>query len=274
MNEYKYLFATFLILFTGFCLLNLNIYCHSDKFYGGFQGTFVTIFAATLGDILIDIWYSTFVDYPIVTLFLGFVMFVVFLGNHIRVMFTVTQESFQLANLETNKSWLDKKFDFKDYLNEQFNINNLDEGEGSSNSGDKNKKDFIIDDAWMRAVLNLDDMNKLEKIELNNLKVKGLNTEAVVKYLKKLRKNNRIKKISKEIYREILEEDGNIEMEKLDGKNKQIGRAFKNVEKMFYKMYLHVKNDEINEDKKEKFKEICQQSLEKLERYKQEILFQ
>ena len=86
-------------------------------------------------------------------------------------------------------------------------------------------KDFIIDDAWMRAVLNLDDMNKLEKIELNNLKVKGLNTEAVVKYLKKLRKNNRIKKISKEIYREILEEDGNIEMEKLDGKNKQIGRA-------------------------------------------------
>jgi len=274
MNEYKYLFATFIILFTGFCLLNLNIYCHSDKFYGGFQGTFVTIFAATLGDILIDIWYSTFVDNPIVTLFLGFVMFIVFLGNHIRVMFTVTQESFQLANLETNKSWLDKKFDFKDYLNEQFNINNLDEGEGSSNSGEKNKKDFMIDDAWMRAVLNLDDMNKLENIELNNLKGKGLNTEAVIKYLKKLRKNNRIKKISKEIYREILEEDGNIEMEKLDGKNKQIGRAFKNVEKMFYKMYLHVKNDEINEDKKEKFKEICQQSLEKLERFKQEILFQ
>ena len=54
----------------------------------------------------------------------------------------------------------------------------------------------------------------------------------------------------------------------------RLEEPFKNVEKMFYKMYLHVKNDEINEDKKEKFKEICQQSLEKLERYKQEILFQ
>ena len=274
MYEYKFLLVTFIILFTGFCLLNLNIYCHSDKYYDGFQGTFVTVFAATLGDILIDIWYSTFIHNPIVTLFLGFVMFVVFLGNHIRVMFTVTQESFQLANLETKKSWLDKNFDYKDYLNQQFNITNVDEGEGStsgsSGGGEKNKKDFIIDDAWMRAVLNLDDMNKLETIDLNNLKVKGLNIEAVVKYLKKLRKDNRNKKISKEIYREILEEDGNTEMEKLDGKNKQIGRAFKNIEKMFYKMYLHTKQS--NNDNKERFIEICQQSLEKLAIFKQDVL--
>ena len=270
MYEYKFLLVTFIVLFTGFCLLNLNIYCHSDKFYDGLQGTFVTVFAATLGDILIDIWYSTFVNNPIVTLLLGFVMFVVFLGNHIRVMFTVTQESFQLANLETKKSWLDKNFDYKDYLNQQFNINNMEEGEGSTGSGEKNKKDFIIDDAWMRAVLNLDDMNKLETIDLNNLKVKGLNLEVVVKYLKKLRKDNRNKKISKEIYREILEEDGNTEMEKLDGKNKQIGRTFKNIEKMFYKMFLHIKQN--NEYNKEKFIEICQQSLEKLARFKQEVL--
>ena len=271
MYEYKFLFTTFVVLFTGFCLLNLNIYCHSDKYYDGFQGTFVTVFAATLGDILIDIWYSTFIYNPIVTLFLGFVMFVVFLGNHIRVMFTVTQESFQLANLETQKSWLDKNFDYKDYLNQQFNINNVEEGEGSTGSGEKKKKDFIIDDAWMRAVLNLDDMNKLETIDLNNLKVKGLNIEAVVKYLKKLRKNNRNKKISKEIYQEILEEDGNTEMEKLDGKNKQIGRAFKNIEKMFYKMFLHIQKDNYYNNK-EKFIEICQQSLEKLDRFKQEVL--
>ena len=123
----------------------------------------------------------------------------------------------------------------------------------------------------MRAVLNLDDMNKLETIDLNNLKVKGLNIEAVVKYLKKLRKNNRNKKISKEIYQEILEEDGNTEMEKLDGKNKQIGRAFKNIEKMFYKMFLHIQKDNYYNNK-EKFIEICQQSLEKLDRFKQEVL--
>ena len=270
MYEYKFLFTTFVILFTGFCLLNLSIYCHSEKFYDGFQGTFVTVFAATLGDILIDIWYSTFVENPIITLLLGFVMFVLFLGNHIRVMFNVTQESYQLANLETKKSWLDKNFDFKDYLNQQFNINNMDEGESSTSSGEKNKKDFMIDDAWMRAVLNIDDMNKLESIDLNNLKVKGLNIEAVVKYLKKLRKNNRNKKISKEIYQEILEEDGNTEMEKLDGKNKQIGRAFKNIEKMFYKMYLNTKKD--NYFNKEKFIEICQQTLEKLDKFKLEVL--
>ena len=272
MNEYKYLFTTFIILFTGFCLLNLNIYCHSEKFYDTFQGTFVTVFAATLGDILIDIWYSTFVNNPIITLFLGFVMFLVFLGTHIRVMFNVTQESYQLANLETQKSWLDNNFDYKDYLNQQINIKKMKDGEGSVGSGDKNKKDFIIDDAWMRAVLNIDDMNKLENIDFNNLKVKGLNIEAVVKNLKKLRKYNKNKKISKEIYQEIIEEDGNTEMEKLDGKNKQIGRAFKNIEKIIYKMYLDIRKD--NNVKKEKFMEICDQYLEKLERLKDEVLME
>ena len=198
-------------------------------------------------------------------------MFIVFLGDHIRVMFTVTQESFQLANLETKKSWLDKKFDFKDYLNQNFNIKNMDKRGGIGN-GVKKKKDFVIDDAWMRAVLNIDDMNKLESIDLNKLKVKGFNIEAVVKYLKKLRKKKRSKKISKEIYQEILEEDGNTEMEKLDGKNKQIGRAFKNIEKMFYKKFLQMKKGTFAD--KEKFKEICQKSLDKLEIFKQEILVQ
>ena len=271
MNEYKFLFTTFIILFTGFCLLNMSINYHSGQYYNGFQGTFVTAFAATLGDILIDIWYSTFVDTPLVTLILGFIMFIIFLGNHFRVMFNITQEMFQIANLETKKSWLDNSFDFKDYLNQQFNINDVEEKEGSVSSGDKSKKDFIFDDAWMRAVLNLDDMNKLESIDLNNLKVKGINTEAIVNSLKKLRKHNRNKRISKEIYQEILGEEGNTEMEKLDGKNKQISRAFKNIEKLFYKMYLKVKED-LNFNNKEKFKEICQQSIEKLEKFKNEIL--
>ena len=274
MNEYKFLFTTFMILFTGFCLLNMSINYHSGPYYNGFQGTFTTVFAATLGDILIDIWYTTFVDTPLITLILGFIMFIVFLGNHFRVMFNVTQEMYQIANLETKKSWLDKSFDFKDYLNQQYNINNVEEKEGSSSSssgGDKDKKDFIFDDAWMRAVLNLDEMNKLEKIELNNLKVKGINTEAIVKSLKELRKNNRNKKISKEIYKEILEEEGNTEMDKLDGKNKQIARAFKNIEKMFYKIYIKVRED-MNYKNKEQFKEICQQSKEKLEIFKKEIL--
>ena len=270
MNEYKFLFTTFIILFTGFCLLNMCVYCRSGPYYHGFQGTFATAFAATLGDILIDIWYTTFFDNPVLTLFLGFIMFIVFLGNHFRVMFNVTQEMFQIANLETKKSWLDNNFDFKDYLNQQFNINELEEKEGSTSSGEKNKKDFVFDDVWMRAVLNLDGMNKLESIDLYNLKVKGLNTEAIVNSLKKLRKNNRNKKISKEIYKEILEEEGNTEMEKLDGKNKQISRAFKNIEKIFYKTYLKVKED-MNFNNKEKFREICLQSIEKLEEFKQEI---
>ena len=268
MNEYKYLFTTFILLFTGFCLLNICVNYHTGKFYNGLQGTFASAFACTVGDILIDIWYSTFVDAPIITLILGIILFLVFLGNHFRVMFNITQEMYQIANLETKKSWLDNSFDFKDYLNQQFNLDEVDKK--SSISGEDKKKDFIFDDAWMRAVLNLDDTNKLEKINFNILKGKDPSSEAILRSLKKLRKNNRNKKMAKELYKEILEEEGNTEMEKLDGKNKQISRAFKNIEKMFYKMFLKVKdnNDLYN---KEKFREICQRSIEKLETFKQEI---
>ena len=265
MNEYKYLFTTFIILFIGFCLFNMCVNYHVGKFYNGLQGTFASAFACTVGDILIDIWYTTFVDAPILTLILGIILFLVFLGNHFRVMFNITQEMYQIVNLETKKSWLDNSFDFKDYLNQQYNLDELEFEKKDM------KKDFVFDDAWMRAVLNIDDTNKLEHINFDILKGKDDISEAIVNSLKKLRKNNRNKKIAKEIYKEILEDEGNTEMEKLDGKNKQISRAFKNIEKMFYKMFLKVKDSD-NSYNKEKFQEICQRSIEQLETFKREII--
>ena len=264
MSEYKYLFTTFIILFTGFCLLNMCVHYHIGKFYNGFLGTFTSIFSLSFGDTFVDILYTTFFDTPLTTLILAFIMFIIFLGIHLNVMSNVTQEMYQIVNLETKKSWLDNNFDLKDYLNQKFNIAEEDD------DGEEEKKDFIFDDAWMRAVLNIDNTNKLENIDLKVLKGKGVASEVIVKSLKKIRKNNRNKKISKEIYEEIMEEEGHTELEILEGKNKQISRAFKSIEKMFGKMYSKIKEDN-NFANKEKFKEICKQSVEKLEDFKKEI---
>ena len=163
------------------------------KWYDGFQGGFLTLFAATLGDLLLNIWSSTLEAHPIITLILGFTLFVVFLGNHIRVMFTMTQESFQIANLENNRSWLDNKFDFRDYLKQEFNYDNRNE-EKEKNKDDKN---FVVDDVWMRAIINKDDSNKLENIDFSKLKVKGYNVEAIINYLKDIRNLAKRKKLSK-----------------------------------------------------------------------------
>ena len=265
MSEYKYLFTTFIILFTGFCLLNMCVHYHIGKFYNGFLGTFTTIFSLSFGDTFVDILYSTFFDTPLITLILAFIMFIIFLGIHLNVMSNVTQEMYQIVNLETKKSWLDNNFDLKDYLNQKFNI-----AEEEGDEGEEDKKDFIFDDAWMRAVLNIDNTNKLENIDLKVLKGKGVSSEIIIKSLKKIRKNNRNKKISKEIFEEIMEAEGHTDLEILEGKNKRISRAFKSIEKMFGKMYLKVKEDN-NFANKEKFKEICKQSIEKLEDFKKEI---
>ena len=267
ISEYKFLFVTFIILMTGFCLVFICVNFHPGPFNNGLSETFISAFESTLGDI--TLYFSIFYDSPGLTLFLAFVGFILFRGHHIFHMMNVAQEKYQISNLETKKSWLQHSFDYKDYFNQQLNINGTEENDDNE---DESKKDFIFDDAWMKAVLNIDGKNKLENVNFSNLKVEGLNTESIVKSLKKLRKNNRNKKISKEIYNEILEEEGNTDMEKLDGKNKQISRAFKNIEKMFYKIYLKVKKD-MKSYNKEKFKEICRISIEQLEKIKQEITY-
>ena len=273
LKEYKYLFTTFVLLLTGFCLLNLCVYCHSDQYYDGFQGTFFTIFCASLGDDLLYKWYPTFDEKPVITLIFAFIIFLCFLGNHINVMFIVTTESFQLANLETKKSWLDNKFDFSDYLNQQFNIMQEDDEEEEKKEQNENKNDFAIDDHWMRAILNLTDKKKLENLNLNNLKAKGVNGEAVMKYFKKIIKKKKIKELSKGVIKEILSEKRNTEIEKLNSKDKQIERAFNYIEDMFYNIYLQSKEeDNIKEEFKIKIREICQQNLEEINEIKKSLV--
>ena len=266
ISEYKYLFVTFAILLMAFCLLFMCINYHPGPYYNGLSDTLILAIDSSLADI--TIWFITFYDSPALTLFLTISTYILFRGHHLFHMMNVAQEKYQISNLEVKKSWLDNSFDYKDYLKQQLNISGLDENDGDE---DESKKDFIFDDAWMKAVLNIDGKNKLENVNFSNLKVEGLNTESIIQSLKRLRKHNRNKKISKEIFEEILAEKGNTDMETLDGKNKQISRAFKNIEKIFYKMFLKVKEDN-NPKNKEKFKEICRISIAQFENIKEEII--
>ena len=261
-KEYQGLLITFLLLFSGFTILHIIIFCHSDKWYDGFQGGFLTLFAATLGDLLLDIWSSTLESHPIITLIFAFILFVVFLGNHMRVMFTLTQESFQIANLENNRSWLDNKFDFRDYLKQEFNYDN----EKKEKDDDKN---FVVDDVWMRAIINKDDLNKLENIDFSKLKVKGYNVDAIINYLKDFRNEAKRKKISKLTYEEILYNGNNSDIIKIANKNGEIKNIFGNLFLIFDKIS---KISELGEDNYNiLIKEICENNLEKLDKLKNQL---
>lgn len=236
MKEYKNLLITFIFLFTGFVLFNIVFFNYSDRWYDGFHGGFLTLFAATLGDLLIDIWSATLFMDPLKTMFFGFVLYVLFIGNHLRVMFTMTQESFQVANLENKQSWLENKFDFMDYIHQEFTVN----------QGDENH-DFVIDDIWMRAIINQDDINRLLNINLDKLKIKGYNVDQIKKYLKKFKLKQQKKKKSKELFKEIMDVGGGVTDNKdkkgigydsiiLSGKNKEIENIFNNIGRIFDKL--------------------------------------
>ena len=67
----------------------------------------------------------------------------------------------------------------------------------------------------MRAIINKDDLNKLENIDFSKLKVKGYNVDAIINYLKDFRNEAKRNKISKLTYEEILYNGKNIIMTQL-----------------------------------------------------------
>ena len=174
----------------------------------------------------------------------------------------MTQESFQIANLENNRSWLDNKFDFRDYLKQEFNYDN----EKKEKDDDKN---FVVDDVWMRAIINKDDLNKLENIDFSKLKVKGYNVDAIINYLKDFRNEAKRKKISKLTYEEILYNGNNSDIIKIANKNGEIKNIFGNLFLIFDKIS---KISELGEDNYNiLIKEICENNLEKLDKLKNQL---
>ena len=282
MKEYKNLFITFLFLFTGFVLFNIIFFNYSDRWYDGFHGGFLTLFAATLGDLLIDIWSATlFVD-PLKTMFFGFVLYVLFIGNHLRVMFTMTQESFQVANLENKQSWLENKFDFVDYINQEFNVHQ-----------EEDNHDFVIDDIWMRAIVNQDDINRLLNVNLDKLKIKGFNVEQIKRYLQKFKSKEQKKKRSKGIFSEIINSGGGVSENHnikdslsydsivFSGKNKEIENLFSNIGIIFDKLRGNIKPILMIEGEKSMITEnnsfnniignTCEETLKRLKKMKKEL---
>ena len=173
-------------------------------------------------------------------------------------MFTMTQESFQIANLENNRSWLDNKFDFRDYLKQEFNYDNRNE-EKEKNKDDKN---FVVDDVWMRAIINKDDSNKLENIDFSKLKVKGYNVEAIINYLKDIRNLAKRKKLSKMMFEEILYDEDKSDIIKIANKNDEIKSIFGNLNHIFDKIKKISKMDD--EKLHGVLREICENNLETL----------
>ena len=174
-------------------------------------------------------------------------------------MFTMTQESFQIANLENNRSWLDNKFDFRDYLKQEFNYDN----EKKEKDDDKN---FVVDDVWMRAIINKDDLNKLENIDFSKLKVKGYNVEAIINYLKDIRNLAKRKKLSKMMYEEILYDEDKSDIIKIANKNDEIKSIFGNLNHIFDKIK---KISKMDDDKLHGvIREICENNLETLREIK------
>jgi hypothetical protein len=174
----------------------------------------------------------------------------------------MTQESFQIANLENNRSWLDNKFDFRDYLKQEFNYDNRNE-EKEKNKDDKN---FVVDDVWMRAIINKDDSNKLENIDFSKLKVKGYNVEAIINYLKDIRNLAKRKKLSKMMYEEILYDEDKSDIIKIANKNDEIKSIFGNLNHIFDKIKKISKMDD--DQLHGVIREICENNLETLREIK------
>ena len=83
--------------------------------------TLITMYASIFGDTLFDIWNSTLEKNPQTTILYAMFFFLVFIAFLMKMLVTITEESFDCIRMRKNYYWLDQKLSVKDYIKNESN---------------------------------------------------------------------------------------------------------------------------------------------------------
>ena len=205
-GTYSRLLVVFATLFSGFALAHLTLFPSSEHWFNGGYNAFETLGAEVFGDSYLLVWSSTIEKFPLRTVFLALVVYVIFTGCHLRVMFVMTEEAFQHVLLKKKFDWNKKqKISVEDYINHEIALN---EEEDEAN-GDNN---YFMDDIWIKAIVEKDDINQILKFDVNKLNSSLLyNVEQIKEFFhkkaKKIKKSNISTTIINDIFNYDFEKD-------------------------------------------------------------------
>ena len=252
---YSKLLIVFATLFSGFALTHLTLFPSSEHWFNGGYNTFETLAAEVFGDSYLLVWSSTIEKFPLRTVLLALAIYVIFTGCHLRVMFVMTEEAFQHVLLKKKFDWNKKqKISVEDYIDHEIALN---EEEDEAN-GDKN---YFMDDIWIKAIVEKDDVNQILKFDPNKINANLYNVEQIKAFFNKKAKKIKKRNLSTNIINEIF----NYDFEKdVLGLAEGVGKTdtiimyetHRGIDALFGKLKRYLKGMEKNEKENGLFSEI------------------
>ena len=231
-QHFKYLFV-FSIIFIGLGLFLLCSFNYSEKFYSNLHMTFITMFSCLFGDSLFHIWNSTSTKNPVITILCAFFFFLFFVAFLMRMLVTITEESFECIRMRKNYYWLDQKLSVQDYIkNEVVLRDEEDDNEGQH---------YMLSDIFLEILLKannlIDAVDKINvddaiQIDLEKLESEGIFKEEVAKLIKK--------EIKKSMKFESLKEAENFEINEEQIETKKIKGVYKLIDNFFDKIMASI----------------------------------
>jgi hypothetical protein len=187
-THFKYLLV-FALVFVGYGILTACTFNYSEKHFSNLHMAFMTSFAGLMGDTLADNWSKTMEIDPLKTIFFSIFYFITFVAFLLRMILTITEESFDCIRMRKSYYWLDNKLSVTDYIRHEIdhkqNINEEQEGHRHEH--------YMMSDAIMNIILSMDQTKgempeRVEKILFNRvsqLKENGLNDQEISMIIKK-----------------------------------------------------------------------------------------
>lgn len=197
--HFKYLFV-FTLVFIGYGIMTACCFNYSEKHFANLHMSFMTSFAGLLGDTLYDNWKSTREIDPLKTLLFSIFYFITFVAFLLRMILTITEESFDCIRMRKSYYWLENKLSVTDYIKHE--INNKQDKNNPDDEVNDGHEHYMMSDAIMNIIMSMDQNKeklpeKVEKIlysKVSQLKENGLNDQEISliikKELKKFVKNN------------------------------------------------------------------------------------
>lgn len=242
LDMYSKLLVVFMILFIGTALLHLTLFPSSIHWFNGLYNSIASLAAEVFGDSYLLIWSSTIDKFTIKTVVFAWVIYVLFTGCHLRVMFVMTEEAFQRVSIQKKFDWVSNtKISVEDYIKHELALHEEDEEEEVTDTN------LFFDDIWIKAIVEKDDVNKILEFDVKKLNDKLYNVKQIKKYFFRKAKKVKKKEISTEIMNEILSDsvvNKDLKQYESFGKSETIlmCEAHQGIEKLFEKLneYLSI----------------------------------
>jgi hypothetical protein len=201
--------------------------------------TLISMFSSIFGDTIFKIWNSTLEKNPVTTIIFALFFFLAFVAFLMKMLVTITEESFDCIKMRKNYYWLDQKLSVQDYIKNEIVLKDEDldkQQQGHHYMMSDIVLNLILNSNCLIETIDKSSIDEAVQIDLEKLESEGLLRDEVVKMIKKqFQKSMKYENLNDQEEYDLVDE--NLEVQK-------VKNVYKTIDNIFGKIMLSL--DKIN----------------------------